>query len=98
MSTKVIFLFLRVMNNLSFRIIKFVATIMTSIFWCLSFSNGDLSTFTFWTNSNKILSHLNEFIMRSFNKFIFFFYQISFTDFGIFSILIKKSVWQVIRN
>jgi len=95
---KVIFLFLCYMNNLCVRIIKFVTTIVTSIFWCLSFSNSDLSTITFWTNCNKLLSSLNEFIMRSFNNFIFFFCQNSTTDFDIFSTLIKKSVWEVFNT
>jgi len=71
---------------------KFVTTVVTSIFRCLSFSNSNLSTFTFWTHCNKILSHLMKFIMRSFNKFIFFFNQNSITDFDIINILIKKSV------
>ena len=75
LSTKVIFLFTRCIIYLSFRIIKFVATVSTSIFWYLSFSNSNLNTFTFWTHCNKILSYLTKFIMRSFNKFIFFFYQ-----------------------
>jgi hypothetical protein len=95
---KVIFLFLCDMNNLCVRIIKFVSTIVTSIFWYLSFSNRDLSTFTFWTHCNKILSNLNVFIMRSFNNSIFFFCQNSNTDFDIFSILIKKSVWEVFNT
>ena len=33
-----------------------------------------------------------KFIMRLFNKFIFFFYQNSITDFDIINTLIKKSV------
>jgi len=34
---KVISLFLRLINNLSFRIIKFVATVLTYIFWVFLF-------------------------------------------------------------
>ena len=96
--TKVSLLFRRFLNNLSFRIIKFVFTVSTIIFWRLSLSNRNINTTTFWTNFNKIPSHLNKFIMRSFNKLIFFFYQNSITDSGIFNILIKKSVWEVIFN
>jgi hypothetical protein len=36
--------------------------------------------------------------MRSFNKFILFFYQNSITDFDIFNMLINKSVWEVISK
>jgi hypothetical protein len=95
LSTKVIFLFVRCINNPGFWIIKFVATVVTSIFWCLSFSNSNLYTFTFGTYCNKIFSHLTKFIVRSFNKFIFFFYQNLISDFDIPYILIKKTVWEV---
>ena len=98
LSTKVISLFLRFINNLSFRISKFIATFSTFIFWFLSVSNRNPNTFTFWTNFKKILTHLKKSIMRSFNKFIFFFYQNSIPNFGIFNLLIKKSVWEVISN
>ncbi len=74
------------------RIIKFVATVVTSIFRRLSFSDGNLHTFTFWTHCNKILSHLTKCIMRLFNKVIFVSSQNSNTDLDIFTSLIKKSV------
>ena len=95
MSTKVIFLFTCCMNNLSFRIIKFVTAVVTSIFWCLSFSNSNLHTFTFRTDRNKILSYLTKSIMRLFNTFIFFFCQKLISDFDIFISFIKKSVLDV---
>ena len=98
MFTIVIFLFLRFVNNLGFRVIKFIATFQTYIFWCLSSSDIYLNTFTFWANCDKILGYLTIFIMRSLNEFIFFFFQNSIADFDIYYILIKKSVWEVISN
>ena len=84
--TNFIFLFLRCISKPSFRIIKFVFTGLTSIFWCLSPSNHNIFTFTFRTNFQKILTHLKKFIMRMFNKSIFF-YQNSISDFDISNIL-----------
>ena len=82
-----VFLFLHSIRKPSFRIVKFVFTGFTSIFWCLSPSNHNLITFTFRTNFQKMLTHLKEFIMRLFNKSIFF-YQNSNSDFDISNILI----------
>jgi hypothetical protein len=36
--------------------------------------------------------------MGSFNKFIFFFYQNSISDFDMMATLIKKPVWEDISN
>jgi hypothetical protein len=84
LSTIVAFLFLRFIRHLGFRIIKFVATVSTFIFWCFSLSTRNPDTFTFWTYCKKILSRLKKSIMMSFNNFIFFFYVNSITDFDIF--------------
>jgi len=85
--TNFVFLFLRCISKPSFRIIKFVFTVSTSIFWCPSPSNRNFFTFTFRTNFQKILTHLKKFIMRLFNISIFF-YQNSISDFDISNILI----------
>ena len=98
MHIKFSFLFRRLMNYHSLRIIKLVFTVLTSIFWCLSFSNRNMNTFTSWTHFNKILGHLKKYIMGSFNKFIFFFNQNLISDFGIVIILIRKSIWEAISN
>ena len=98
MSTKVSLLFQRFMYNLSVRIIKFVVTVLTFIFWCLSGSNRNMNTFTFWTNFDKIPCRLKKSIMGLFNKFIFFFYQNLISDFDIVTIHIKQHVWGVISN
>jgi hypothetical protein len=96
--TNFISLFLCFRENQSFRIIKFVATVMTFIFWFLSVSNRNLNTFTFWTNFNKISTHLKKYIIRSSNTFFFFLYQNFIPDFDIVTTLIRKSVWEIIDN
>lgn len=96
--TKVFLLFKRFFNNLSFWIIKFVFTVSTKIFWRLSLSNRNINTTTFWTNFNKIPSHLDKFIIRLFNKSICISAQTLISDFCIVAIYIKKSVWEVICN
>ena len=45
----------------SIRIIKFVVTVLTFVFWFLSGSSRNGNTFTFWTNSFKILSNLKKY-------------------------------------
>lgn len=97
-STKVSLLFRCFLNNLSFRIIKFVFTVFTIIFWHLSLSNRNINTTTFWTNFNKIPCCLKKFIIRLFNKSICLSAQTIISDFCIVAIYIKKSVWEVISN
>ena len=63
------FLFIRFISYLSFRIVKFVFTVIAIIFWPLSLSNNNMNTIAFWTNFNKIPRYLKKFIIRSFNKF-----------------------------
>jgi hypothetical protein len=60
LSTIVSSLCQRCMYNLSFRIVKFVVTESTFIFWCLSVSGRNINTFTFWTYFNKIPSRLKK--------------------------------------
>jgi len=91
-------LFNRFMNYLSFGIIKFVATALTSIFWYFSVSNKNLITFTFWANFNKIPRYLKIFIMGLFKKSIFRSSQNLISDFDMVATLIKKPVWEVISN
>jgi hypothetical protein len=98
LSTIVSMLLNRFMNYLSFRIIKFVATVLTSIFWYLSVSNKNLITFAFWANFNKISRYLKIFIMRLFKKSIFRSSQNLISDFDMVAILLKKPVWEVISN
>jgi hypothetical protein len=96
--TKIISLFLRCINNLSFRVIKFVATFVTFIFWFLSGSSSNMKIVTFWTNFSKIPCRLKKSIIGSPNKFIFLSSQKLISDFDIVTTHIKKPVWEVIRN
>ena len=90
LSTKVISLFVRRIHNPSFRSVKFVFTVLTLIFWCLSLPTRNIFTFTFWTNLNKILSRQKKFIMMLFNHFIFFFYQNLISDFRYYNYIYKE--------
>lgn len=90
LSTKIIFLFTGRIRKRSLGIIKFVSTFFTSIFWCLPFSDSNLNTFTFWTDSDKILCYLDIFIGRSF--YGFFFFQKSISNLDMVVIFIKKPV------
>ncbi|VVB60534.1 Uncharacterised protein [uncultured archaeon] len=84
------------MYYLSFRIIKFVFTVLASIFWCLSLSNRNIKAFTIWTNFNKIPRYLKKFIIGLFKKSTFLSSQKLISDFSIVAIHIKKSVQEVI--
>ncbi len=65
-------LFLCYTSKLSFRIIKFVGTVLTSIFWYLSSSNRNMNAITFWTDFNKIPRYLKKYVIGWFNKSTFF--------------------------
>jgi len=69
--TNFLFLFLCYISKLSFRIIKFVGTVLASIFWYLSSSNRNMNAITFWTDFNKISSYLKKYVIGWFNKSTF---------------------------
>jgi hypothetical protein len=71
LSSKFVLLFNGFLYYLSFRIIKFVGTVMTSIFWYLSLSNRNMNAITFWTDFIKIPSYLKKYIIGWFNKSTF---------------------------
>lgn len=88
MSTNFSLLFNGFMYYLSFRVIKFVFTVLTMIFWYISSSNRNLITFTFWTDFNKIPRYLKKYVIGLFKKSIYFFSQRLISDMYKVAILI----------
>ncbi len=82
-------LFPRFLFYRSFRIIKFVFTVFTIIFWNLSLSNRYMNTTAFWTNFNKIPRYLKVFIIGLFNKSFCLSSQNFNTDFDNISLSYK---------